>query len=174
LTYSPEIFPLYEELFSEAHGHLKTAGFIQDLLRSGKNARRVGELGETVARQEAAITGSMDDLLKARIDATAAEKGLGTATKELEQFGAKPGALTSAKRGRNLALLGMGGAAAGIPLAHSAGEGDKKRTRNLAFGAGAATGLAAPQLVRGLGNIARGVGRTGVFPELQGYGNAAY
>ena len=68
----------------------------------------------------------------------------------------------------------MGGAAAGIPLAHSAGEGDKKLTRNLAFGAGAAAGLAAPKLVRGLGHIARGTGQTGAFPELQGYGNAAY
>ena len=143
-------------------------------MRSGQNARRVGELGETVARQEAAISGSVDDLLKARIDAASAKKGLGSATEELKQFGAKPGALTSANRGRNLALLGMGGAAAGIPLAHAAGEGDKKRTRNLSFGAGAAAGLAAPQLVRGLSHIARGAGQSGAFPELQGYGNAAY
>jgi hypothetical protein len=61
-----------------------------------------------------------------------------------------------------------------VPAAYMAGHGrgeeGKTRMRNLAFGAGAATGLAAPTLIRGLGHIARGAGQSGAFPELSGAG----
>lgn len=61
---------------------------------------------------------------------------------------------------RRLLLAGAGGLAAGaIPAAmitHKVDEGARERTRNRAFGAGMATGMAAPHVMRGLLHIARG------------------
>lgn len=96
------------------------------------------------------------------------------AEQEMAQYGAKPGALTSAQRMRNVGLAGAGLGLAGVPAAYYAGqhgaEQQGRTSRNLAFGAGAAAGLAAPQLVSGLGAIANTAGQTGLFPELQGMG----
>jgi hypothetical protein len=109
--------------------------------------------------------------------------------KEVEALGHSPGAYSEAvagreaaeqaaqkaRGGRNLALgLGAAGMGVGLPAAYMAGQGrgeaDKTRTRNIAFGAGAAAGLAAPTLIRGLGHIARGAAQSGAFPELSGAG----
>jgi hypothetical protein len=95
-------------------------------------------------------------------------------THEMKQYKATPGALTRAQRLRNVGLVGTGLGVAGVPAAYYAGrsgaEEKGRTTRNLAFGAGAAAGLAAPQLVSGLGAIANSAGQTGLFPDLQSTG----
>jgi hypothetical protein len=110
--------------------------------------------------------------------AAKAEQQAAQRAESLKRFAEDPDALAKAQQsGKLWKGVGMGAAglgAVGIPtaayLGHQKGEAGKKRTRNIAFGAGAAAGLAAPQIVRGLGQIARGAGQTGLFPELQGYG----
>jgi hypothetical protein len=82
-------------------------------------------------------------------------------------------AAKSAKKGTGLGTL----AAVGIPAAGVGGymlgapdkaktEGERQRTRNVAFGAGAATGLAAPYVIRGLGSLANGLGGQGLYPGM--------
>ncbi len=55
---------------------------------------------------------------------------------------------------------GVGGAAVGVPalIMHQHQKQEAERTRNRAFGAGMATGIAAPKILRGLFNIANGAG----------------
>lgn len=74
--------------------------------------------------------------------------------------------------GGGVGLAGLAAAPIAYGVGQQRGEGDMKRTRNIAFGAGAATGLAAPHLIRGLGQIARGVGQTGLYPEAGEMGMA--
>ena len=61
---------------------------------------------------------------------------------------------------------GLGGVALGaVPtwlVKSHIDEQERQRTRNRAFGAGMATGVATPKIVRGLFNIAQ---RTGFLPE---------
>ena len=57
-----------------------------------------------------------------------------------------------------LKMLLAGGAAASVPtylLTHANDEREKTRARNRSFGAGMATGLAGPQVLRGVLNIAQ-------------------
>jgi hypothetical protein len=57
-----------------------------------------------------------------------------------------------------LKMLLAGGAAVGAPTylyTHARDEREKERARNRSFGAGMATGLAGPQVLRGVLNIAR-------------------
>jgi len=57
-----------------------------------------------------------------------------------------------------LKMLLAGGAAVGAPtylLTHAHDEREKARARNQSFGAGMATGLAGPQVLRGVLNIAQ-------------------
>lgn len=64
-------------------------------------------------------------------------------------------------------LAGGAGAAAGGGLAHllTQAHADRERatTRNRAFGAGVAAGVAGPRVVRGLYDIAQ---RNGIIPEM--------
>lgn len=90
---------------------------------------------------------------------------------ELETLGTTPGGVRALQ---NRARLGLGLGAAGLAAGPAAyfygqhqGEKHKNLTRNLAFGAGAATGLAIPTAVRGISHLAHGMGQTGLYPEFQ-------
>ena len=65
--------------------------------------------------------------------------------------------LRNPKTAWGVGATGLGAAGLGIPLAYSAGErvGDEKGkfVRNLAFGGGLLSGLAAPTILKGLGQI---------------------
>ena len=187
MRYRPEIFALYDDLFKEAHESLiKEAGVFS---RAGGAIRKgltkinpwagranLRQGNEALAQQTS----------KARQQAVKARQRLGEeqaaheATRE-----AQPALISKAVDDATLAARerasGMGRLAAGAGAAGVLGTGgaylygrhgaeeERKRTRNLSFGAGAAAGLAAPTIIRGLGNIASGAGQTGLFPELQGY-----
>jgi hypothetical protein len=189
MQYRPDILTLYGQLFKDAHEEMsKEAGIFSRIGRFFTAPRRARMAEEALAkaegqaaRHEQAISdaahrmGQMEfDVAASRAAQQKAEQQAAQYAKEMGELGAKPGQL-----GRYKALaaggLGLGAlGAVGAPLAYGAGksqgEADKKRTRNIAFGAGAAAGLAAPQLVRGLGQVARGVSRTGLYPELEGVG----
>ena len=69
---------------------------------------------------------------------------------------------TASDIGPLIAAGGMGAAAAGIPIAlmMKAHERDaRNRARNVGYGAGIATGLAAPGIIRGLHSITAGQGQ---------------
>ena len=197
MQYDANTYRLYNDLFQEAHVSLcvkeaqKSPGMLRRglsaLFGSGEKAtaEELKFLREQAARQESAIGDAAHRMGQVEADvaaqtsrATKAEELAAQRGESLGQYAKDPEALAKAERsGKLWKGLGMGAAGAGavgIPtaayLGHQSGEEGKKRTRNLAFGAGAATGLAAPQIVRGLGHIARGAGQTGLFPELQGYG----
>jgi hypothetical protein len=59
------------------------------------------------------------------------------------------------KAGIGLGAAGLGAGAYGLGQ-HNQAQADKT-TRNVAFGAGAAAGLAAPTVLRGIGNTASGL-----------------
>jgi hypothetical protein len=197
VQYDANTYRLYDDLFQEAHTALcvkeaqKQPGMIRRglsaLFGSGEKAtaEELKMLREQAVRQEQAIADAAHRMGKTEADVAAqmsraakAEELAAQRAESLKQFGKDPEALAKAQQsGRLWKGVGLGAAglgAAGIPIAahlgHEKGEAGKKRTRNIAFGAGAAAGLAAPQIVRGLGSIARGAGQTGLFPELQGYG----
>jgi len=138
------------------------------------------QLGQTLAEGAAKRQAKQHAVEKAQQEAARAAQAT-KHTNELAQLNATPGALTDAQRSaQNWRRFGTGAAVAGgvgVPAAYAMGNAsgseDAIRTRNLAFGAGAATGLAAPQLVRGLGHIARGVSNMnqGLYPE-SGYSDA--
>ena len=187
MRYRAETFALYDALFTEAHQTLVKDGTIKEaglFSRMGSGLKAMGEAWKSTspkalhAAERATLNNQVGSLSQALTKQEAEHLALkathDTAKKELQQFGADPGALTSAQRWKNLGLTGTVAGAAGIPAAYYAGQSgaeQKGRTsRNLAFGAGAAAGLAAPQLVTGLGAIANSAGQTGLFPELQGAG----
>lgn len=189
MRYSANILSLYNQLFKDAHEELtKEAGVFSRIGRflASPSRARVAEKGlaqaeQQLGRSEKAISDAAHrmaqqdfDIALARKAQQKAEQQAAQYAKEMEQLGAKPGQL-----GRYKALaaggLGLGGLGmAAAPLAYGkrreAAEEEKRRTRNIAFGAGTAAGLAAPQLIRGLGQIARGINRTGIYPELEGIG----
>lgn len=187
MRYRPDILTLYGQLFDDTAAMLtKEAGFFDWLGRVMAKPGTVkrmqqeashlrGEVGrQAKAIEESAHTmGLMEaDIAAARAAEQRAQQELAKRTKELGALGAEPGQLGRLKAlAAGGALTGAAGLAA-APLAYGAAqrsaEQQRRRTRNLAFGAGAAAGLAAPQLVRGLGRIAQGVGQTGLYPELQG------
>jgi hypothetical protein len=192
VRYSADTFDLYNGLFKEAHVALTKEGRVGRLrqylgrLLNPETEKTIASLGERVGQQDIAVTEALERLTKKEWDeALALRKAEGLA-KEVETYGARPGALGeaeqsagSARLGRNVAMGAGGlGIGVGMPAAYAAGHGQgeagKTRTRNIAFGAGAATGLAAPTLIRGLGHIARGAGQTGIFPELEGFGGGGY
>jgi hypothetical protein len=195
MQYDADTYRLYNDLFQEAHATLcvkeaqKQPGLIRRglsaLFGSGKGADELKFLREQTARQEQAIQDAAHRMAQTEADvavqmsrAAKAEQQAAQRAESLKRFAEDPDALAKAQQsGKLWKGVGMGAAglgAVGIPtaayLGHQKGEAGKKRTRNIAFGAGAAAGLAAPQIVRGLGQIARGAGQTGLFPELQGYG----
>lgn len=189
MRYRADILTLYGHLFDDAHSALtKEAGVFDRIGRWLAAPRRARLAEEALAKSEGQV-GRLEqaaedaahrmalmehDIAAARAAEQRAQQQATSYAQDIGQLGAAPGQIG---RYRALAtggaLLGAGGLAA-APLAYSAaqrrGEEQRKRTRNIAFGAGAATGLAAPQLIRGLGQIAQGVGQTGLYPELQGYG----
>jgi len=185
VKYRPEILSLYGDIFDDTHQALTKEARVPfskrivDFLRRGKTLRAAESravAGEAAAaRKEQAVQDALHRMQQLEFDKKLLERQLGTATKEL---GAAPGALSRAQLLRNIGLGGTAVGAAGIPLAYSmgkdTGEAKQKRTRNLAFGAGAAAGMAAPHIIKGLGQIARGAGQTGLFPEFQTLGQEAY
>ena len=192
MRYSANTFTLYADLFKEAHDALVKEGRVgrvrQFLGRifDPSAARRTEGLAAQVAEHEPIINSFREKALKDRYDQAVHLGQIENLTKEVKTLGARPGALTEAeqaaakaKSGRNLALgVGAAGLGVGVPAAYAVGHGqgtaDKTRTRNIAFGTGAAAGLAAPHLIRGLGSIARGAGQSGVFPEFEGMGTGGY
>lgn len=166
--------------------------------RRHPDVRNIEEMNAQLMHQGASAEAGMREATERAADLQnrlrTAQRTANTSADELRQFQATPGALTEAQQARAAAdqaaatarerASGMGRLAAGVGTAGVLGTGgaylygrhgaenERKRTRNLAFGAGAATGLALPSVVRGLGNIATGVGQTGLFPELQDYSGA--
>jgi hypothetical protein len=184
VRYRPDILALYGQLFGDAHAALtKEAGVADWLARrfyagprqvrqyASMAGKAQEELAQLSGRHEQVVSDTAHRLQQADFDRRLYQGQAERANKELSALGAKPGEVSSLRRkamiGGGLGLAGL----AGAPLAYGAGqqqgEANKKRTRNIAFGAGAAAGLAAPQVIRGLGNIARGVGQTGLYPELE-------
>lgn len=69
---------------------------------------------------------------------------------------------TASDLGPLIAAGGVGAAAAGIPIALMMRAHEREarnRARNVGYGAGVATGLAAPGIIRGLHNMTRGQGQ---------------
>ncbi len=188
--YADDTFALYGGLFKEAHAALtKEGGAVSDWIAkklSPKTFQRWTRGAEQAEQLQPTIDSMAEELLKRRSDQALHLGKIDSLANEVKTLGAKPGALseaeqaaTRARTGRNVALgVGAAGAGVGVPTAYMAGHGqgtaDKTRTRNIAFGAGTAAGLAAPQLIRGLGSIARGAGQSGVFPEFEGAGGGYY
>lgn len=141
----------------------------------------MADTAEQATRAEEALGAAAHAQEGLKYDQLLAQRQAENLAKEVQAYGQTPGALTEAQQaaqrartGRNVALgVGGLGLGVGLPAAYMAGQGqgaaDKTRTRNIAFGAGAAAGIAAPTLIRGLGSIARGAGQSGAFPELEGY-----
>ena len=70
---------------------------------------------------------------------------------------------------KTLGLLGAGGALTAVPtylVTHARDEAERQKTKNHAFGAGLATGVATPKIMRGLFNIANRTGFMG--PDAMG------
>jgi len=181
MRYRADILTLYDQLFGDASSMLtKEAGVVDWFGRLLAKPGRIQRAESQVSRLEQAVKDQAHRQGLAEFDIAAsqaaqqrAEQELAKRTKELAQLGAKPGQL-----GRLKALAAGGALAGGVglaaaPLAYGsaqrAAEEQRRRTRNIAFGAGAAAGIAAPQVVRGLGRIAQGVGQTGLYPELEGF-----
>lgn len=189
MRYRSDILSLYGQLFQDAHGALtKEAGVIdwfgRLIAKPGRIQRAeqyASKLEGQAARHQKAIDdaahrmGQMEfDVAAAQAAKQKAEQQAAQYAKEMGELGASPGALGRYKAlaagGLGVGALGLGGGALAYGAGKQKGEADKRRVRNIAFGAGTAAGLAAPQLVRGLGAVARGVGRTGLYPELEGVG----
>jgi hypothetical protein len=189
MQYQPHILTLYNQLFSDAHNALtKEAGvfsrigrFFAAPRRARMAERALGQAESQAGRYEQAIEDAAHrmaqqdfDIAAARAAQQKAEQQAARYSKEIQQLGSKPGRLGLYKAlgagGLGLGVLG----AASAPFAYGAGreqgEAEKRRIRNIAFGAGTAAGLAAPKLIQGLGQIARGVNYTGIYPELEGIG----
>lgn len=188
MRYADDTFALYGDLFKEAHAALVKEGRVGRIrqwlgrLANPEAERLTQRLGERVGQQDIALKELIEKVEKSQIDDALRLRQMENLSKEVETLGARPGALTEAEQAaqrargaRNLALGGGAlGVGAGVPIAYSAGHGQgeagKTRMRNVAFGAGAAAGMAAPTLIRGLGGIARGAAQSGAFPELSGAG----
>lgn len=197
MRYRPEILALYADLFGDAHETLqKEAGLFS---RMGKAVQSgVKGFGKGVAealppskakmleRELAASKDVNEGLSKAvqglELDAGTLQSQLNAAKQNFAKtYGIKasPEALEEAGRSKKLwqglGLGSLGTAAVGIPTAHylgqQEGEADKDQTRNVAFGVGAASGLAAPHVIRGLGRIAKGVEGAGLLPGFQNMSN---
>ena len=193
MQYRSDILSLYGQLFQDAHGELtKEAGVLNRIGRfftaPGRARRAEAALAKSegqASKYEQAIDdaahrmgGLEHDVAAARSATTKAEEQAAQYAKEMGELGASPGALGRYKAlaagGLGVGALGAGGGALAYGAGKSQGEADKRRTRNIAFGAGTAAGLAAPKLIKGLGSIARGVNRTGLYPELEGLGGGGY
>ena len=193
MRYTDETYALYSELFNDAHTALtkeavfKTMGKAwqrgKDFLHRGKTLREA-QGAATRAEKGMADAATMNEELafknkllqsqgkqheKQIASGGAREEAL---QREIQQLGSQPGELGRLRNWRTAGIGAMGVGAVGLPtaymLGHGSGTEDKTRTRNLAFGAGAAAGLAAPNIVKGVGNVAQGLWRTGLMPE--GYG----
>lgn len=181
MRYRPEILDLYASIFDDTHAQLvkEAAGkeVMSRLQRMGAwlakgKAGRAAE--KATARETQRVGYSPENAaflagVKERAPALMSENQ--RLTEALAATGGTAEGVKSLQRRAGIGTaLGVGGLAA-APLAYmggkSLGEQNKNRTRNLAFGAGTATGLAIPHVVRGLGNIAYNAGNTGLFPELQ-------
>lgn len=149
----------------------------EDLLSASQ--QRQQQLQQAIDDAAARMHGMESDIGGYRKALESAEGDLLKRERELKELGAEPGQLqrlkTMARGGLALGLAGGVGAPIAYGLGRSAGEDERKRTRNIAFGAGAATGLAAPKIIRGLGRIAgnTGQGQTNLYPSM-GYPNEAY
>lgn len=195
MRYRPNILALYGQLFEDAHaGLLKEAGGEGIAARLGRrffsNPRRVASAEQAAeqamgqaSRSEQAVSdaahrmGLMEaDIATSRSAQEQLKQQLAAREGEIRRLGTEPGEVTRLHRnamiGGGLGLAGLAAAPIAYGVGQQRGEGDMKRTRNIAFGAGAATGLAAPHLIRGLGQIARGVGQTGLYPEAGEMGMA--
>jgi len=91
---------------------------------------------------------------------------LASASAEVQAVKKLAGVSNVLSKAHALGLLGLGGLAAGVPaymIGKSRGEGTANdhlaRTRNLSFGAGVASGLVAPPLLKTIGR-ATGLGLT--------------
>lgn len=195
MHYADDTFALYDGLFKEAHEALIKEGRIGAVRRAlsrwlnPETERAAATAAEQAMRSDAALGRAAHEAEQAAFDRAMLLQKQEQLAKEVEALGQSPGAYSEALAGRQAAEqaaqrarggrnLALGGGAvalgAGLPAAYTAGRGqgeaDKTRTRNVAFGAGAAAGLAAPTLIRGLGHIARGAAQSGAFPELAGAG----
>jgi len=183
VRYRSDILALYGQLFEDAHAGLtkEAAGEgmgARFMRRFFSNPRRVQQAEQTAAQaaeqaglHEQAISDAAHRMGLLESDVARYQGQAQRANKALEAVNATPGGVnrlrTMARIGGGVGVAGLAGAPLAYGVGHQQGEANKKRTRNIAFGAGAAAGLAAPQVIRGLGGIARGVGRTGLYPELE-------
>lgn len=187
MRYRSDILALYGQLFDDAHTALTKEAAGEGLgarfmRRFFSNPRRMAqmegalgrtqeELAQLSGRHEQVVSDTAHRLQQADFDRRLYQGQAERANKELAALGTKPGEVSRLRRnamiGGGIGLAGLAGAPLAYGVGQQQGEANKKRTRNIAFGAGAAAGLAAPQVIRGLGNIARGVGQTGLYPELQ-------
>lgn len=204
MTYSNDVLNGYNDLFMSAHRAMeKNAGLLNRIGKAIKAPGRVEALerrfanmsgeaveyrkrlqesgkltaqqGEQIAQQGEQIAGA--DATYANRMAKEREALNARHTNEMNQYNAKPGALSRAQWGKR---VGLGVGAAGLAAAPAAyyygnqsGAADKTRTRNIAFGAGAAAGLALPSVTRGLMSVAGRASRSGLLPEAAGlnFGN---
>lgn len=93
----------------------------------------------------------------------AATEAAGNAASDVATKSKGIGAGTLAAIG--IPAAGLGGYMLGRPD-EAAQEQQRQRTRNIAFGAGAATGLAAPYVIRGIGSLANSIGGQGLYPDM--------
>jgi hypothetical protein len=183
VRYRPEIFALYDDLFKEAHESL-----IKDAELFSRAGRTISRGWNRVSPWARASRAAQSSELAVQRAAAAEQRAVATEAAHAKLVADQPAQLAKGIEDATVAARerasGMGRIAAGVGAAGALGTGgaylygrhgaeeERKRTRNLAFGAGAAAGIAAPTIIRGLGNIASGAGQTGLFPELQGYEGA--
>ena len=187
MKYRTDILALYGDLFDEAHTSLEKYAFAQEVMGAGMGlreiARRVGAFGSRVFGG-----GSKSPAVAKAVRPRPAIEARPTYLNESERAaiaaGRMPEPRVAAPAAKPAAKPGIGAgtvAAVGIPAAGVGGymlgapdkaqaEAERTRTRNIAFGAGAATGLAAPYVIRGIGSLANGIagGNQGLYPGMAG------
>lgn len=200
-TYGQLFDDAHAQFIKEAANPAEEYGIISELLAKLKGVRRASVAREMPEMLEAARLREADlaDLQRLNADATAKWESeydkLRSAHKstaeQLAAYQKDPNALAKAQQAAAEAegsaanakkwMLPIAGAGAvGIPTAYfigkSKGEEGKTTTRNLAFGAGAAAGLAAPHVYRGvkdtLGNAASRLRDNAIGmlpPDMEGY-----
>lgn len=161
MRYPDHILEMYQGIFDDAYSSVKEAGIFQRMGRGIANVlqpRNKALLEEVQGARAAAVDEAR--LLKADNEQL---------LNKILDIQKQPNTWRNAAigLGAGVPLAGYGAYRHGKNEAADEAEAERLRTRNVAFGTGLAGGLIAPQILGGLGTLARGASGSGLFPEFQ-------
>ena len=169
--------PAAEAASAATHAVPEETAYLRNL--AGNQDKKIQQLGKQYKTDTAAMRAEQEAMQAQHAEAMKTQGA--QHANELGQYQANPGALAQAQNsGRWAKRIGVGAGVAGLAAAPAAyyygnqsGAADKTRTRNIAFGAGAAAGLALPSVTRGLMSVAGRASQSGLLPEAAGlnFGN---